>query len=115
MKKKRLLPFNVLPASWGLHGEAYEIAAANYNLEGEELDKALVEIRYRNDPKGKAKALLELQRRYNQIDMYDYDTRFAELESNGDETALAIRSLEIDLAYQKITPYEGARRRIVLQ
>lgn len=43
-KKKRLLPFGWLPGHWGLSGSMRELAKAEYELEGEELDRRKLEI-----------------------------------------------------------------------
>ena len=33
-KKRRLIPFDFMPASWGLNGKVYEKAKAEYYFEG---------------------------------------------------------------------------------
>lgn len=42
--KKKLIPFSLLPASWGLKGKSRDRAEAEYYLEGYELDLRLNEI-----------------------------------------------------------------------
>lgn len=45
-KKKRLVPFSLLPASWGLTGNTRKIAEAEYYYDGDDLEYALLEIKY---------------------------------------------------------------------
>ena len=48
-KKTRLLPFSMMPASWGLKGKSREIAEAEYYYEGEDLEKVLAELNAENE------------------------------------------------------------------
>lgn len=44
MRKKRLIPFDWLPASWGLAGPAYDEAKAYYEYDGYDLAVRLAEF-----------------------------------------------------------------------
>lgn len=46
MSKRRLIPFGLWPANWGLEGKRRALAQAEYNLEGEELERRLLEINH---------------------------------------------------------------------
>ena len=46
---KKLLPFRMSPSSWGKKGKDRELAEANYNLEGEELQFELNKIESKYD------------------------------------------------------------------
>jgi len=109
--KKNILPFSWLPASWGLRGDAYAIAEANYEYEGEELERALAAIQYRNNPKALARQLIEIDFRYERISAYVYEHRVAEADIL-DPKLLAIRKLEIEVNNERITPYEAARAKV---
>lgn len=112
--KTRLIPFRWLPSNWNLHGDALAEAEARYYLEGEALERRLLDFRYKNEPKALAKALLDLDRRYAHLDQYGHDVKLAELE-NSDELTLRLRLIEIDLLYQKCTPHEAARCKVMVQ
>lgn len=93
MKKKRLIPipFNVMPGSWGLSGQAYEEAEAAYYYEGEALERKLIEIRV---PQGteRDKRLLALDLAYRHITEYDHDCRLLDLEGRGADTIAVLEN-----------------------
>ena len=47
--KKKLIPFKLLPASWGLSGKSRAIAEAEYYFTGKELEMRLAEINSSNE------------------------------------------------------------------
>ncbi|RYD41109.1 MAG: hypothetical protein EOP83_34320, partial [Verrucomicrobiaceae bacterium] len=59
-----------MPASWGLHGQAYDEAEAAYLYQGEELARRIVAIRYSGDIREKQKQNLAIDLEYNQITPY---------------------------------------------
>ena len=67
---KRWLPFRLLPASWGLVGDAYLEAEAHYKLQGEALERQLLLIRLRDDPQRLERELVEVAVRYGAISEY---------------------------------------------
>ena len=111
--KKRWIKFNWLPASWGLSGDAYAEAEANYYLEGEELDKKLLNIRYRLEPELLEKKLLDLDLRNKKITQYEYDTKINKTNVV-DDNDLILNQIDIDIKHNKITEHEGSLKKIDL-
>ena len=99
--KKPLIPFSWMPGSWGLKGKTREIAQAEYELSGTELEEALIRINLKHDPDGLAINLLEMRRKNGQISDYEYDISRAKLD-NKDETAQSLAMLNVDLSHGKI-------------
>ncbi len=98
---KPMIPFGWLPGHWGLKGQTREIAQAEYELQGVELEKKLLEIRLRDNPQLVKRGHLDLQLKHQEISKYDYDIACAELELQGSD--LTIKKLDIDLEHGKIT------------
>lgn len=105
---KRLIPFSWTPAAWGLKGRSRKIAEAEYSLEGEELERSLVEIDHPEDTTEKKIALLHLDRKYQHISKEEYDYKLLELKFQGTDRSLA--RLELDKKYGRIdhNQYEKA-------
>lgn len=101
-KKKRLIPFNWTPASWGLAGKSFQRAEAEYYYEGYDLEKRMVEIDY--DEKDHPLENLRVDHKYEKITDYDFAHKSAEMTLEGD--ALALRKLDIEYAAEKITQTE---------
>ena len=95
-KKNRTIPFDWLPASWGLSGESYDEAKANYELDGEDLARALVDIRVK-DPEANRAAHIKLDFAHGLITEYEHDYRLAASEQE---------RLAVDLKYNIITPWD---------
>jgi hypothetical protein len=112
MAKKRLIRFEWFPASWGLKGDAYAIAEANYYYEEEELDRALAKIAHRNQS-AFARQNLDIDLRYGHLNQYQYEHKVAEHEI-ADRDLLAIRKLEIDVVHDKISAYDAGRQKVNL-
>lgn len=75
-----LIPFCMMPGSWGLKGTTKAIAKAEYELDGIDLERKLIEIRSKpNNEKDKNLALLELELMHENITETEYDKRKAEL------------------------------------
>lgn len=106
----RLIPFNWLPAAWGLSGRVYEEAKANYELEGEELARALIDIR-EDDPKKRSIAHNALDFSLNRIDGYEHDLKLLQIAGRGDDKK---ELLGLDLKYGKIANYEHDIKRAEL-
>lgn len=105
-KKKKLIPFKWLPASWGLSGKSFERAEAEYYYDGYDLKKRMIEI----DHTGKDLEI-ELMRLDNEeglLDDYDFAMKSAELLLTGDE--LELRKLEIDHVAEKISENEYQKK-----
>lgn len=108
MKKNRFIPFSLLPGSWGLKGNSFKEAEANYYYEGKDLDDRLAEIKHANDPAALSKAKLDNRYKYGEITHYDYDIERIKFKANPieDELGFAREKLGIDAKHQRITPYE---------
>lgn len=100
--KKPLIPFGWLPGHWGLRGKTREIARAEYELSGVELDKKLLEIQHNNDPKALSLSLIELERKFNICDEYTFEKKKIEIELSHDEKAKKLAWLDLDLKNKKI-------------
>tara|TARA_R110000868_G_scaffold9620_6_gene47578 strand:- start:11784 stop:12335 length:552 start_codon:yes stop_codon:yes gene_type:complete len=98
---KPLIPFGWMPGHWGLRGMTREMAQAEYELQGTNLEKRLLEIRLKDNPTLMKRGQLDLQRKHQEISKYDYDIARAELDFQGSE--LVIKKLDIDLEHGKIT------------
>lgn len=109
---KHFFPFSMTFKGFGLKGDAYALAEAKYNLEGEALDRQLATIDLRANPTALKRRLLDLDLIHNKIDAHMHDHKVAELEINNADL-LARRKLEIELQYERITPYEAARQRAI--
>lgn len=113
MKNKRLIPFKLLPASWGLVGKSRAIAEAEYYLVGEELERRLLEINYDSllpeQALHQSKESLKLDLKYGKISEYDYHDHLATLDATSPEDA-ELRRLKVKLDHGKvsITDYEKA-------
>jgi hypothetical protein len=112
--KKHLLSFRMMPSSWGLNGDAYAVAEAHYDLEGEELERKLAVIAFRNDPNGLARKMLDLDRQYAYLEPYIYDLKVAELEIT-EPIELAMRKLDIQVKHERLSPHEAARQKVILR
>lgn len=77
-KKTRLIPFSMLPASWGLKGKSREIAEAEYYYEGEDLEKRLAELTAETEV-DKEVAKLDVDLKHEKIGKVEYEKKVAEL------------------------------------
>jgi hypothetical protein len=110
MSKKPLIPFSWMPGSWGLKGKTREIAQAEYELSGIELEQRLIEINLKDDPTAYAIHMLDVQKKHNKISDYEYDIEKIKLQTD-DDTAKEIALLDVDLANGKISQTVYDRRR----
>jgi hypothetical protein len=103
---KRWISFKLMPASWGLVGDAYLEAEAHYYLSGEALERRLLHIRLTN-PEDLQCALLELDLRYGRITDYEATRHRVEMMPPGVARDLALLTVEhdhgkiADIEYQK--------------
>jgi len=108
--RKPLIPFWMMPGSWGLRGKTREIAQAEYELRQGDLEKKLLEINYRDDPKELARRQLELSRKLREISDIVYDQHKLRLEID-DQTTLELAELDLLLKHEKLTKLEYDRKR----
>ena len=78
MKKRRLIPFSWLPASWGLRGKSRRIAEAEYYYEGAELEDHLIDINAASAEEAEL-AKLELKLKREEISQAAYEKRVADM------------------------------------
>jgi hypothetical protein len=103
------IPFSWLPASWGLRGKSREIAQAEYELQGYDLEIKLAQINHGNDPDKLKQEILDIDLRHKKIDRYAHDLELASVGKEGSDLDLA--KLDVDLSHSKITPQEHERKR----
>lgn len=89
------LKFGLLPGHWGLKGKTREIAKAEYELSGFELDQRLLEINQdlMDEMQYKQKSA-ELEFKYRKINEETYHRRLAELITDETQRALAIAEID---------------------
>lgn len=104
--KKRLIPFDLTPASWGLNGKSYAIAKAEYELEGEELERELMRIMYDEQDDQFNKKLLELDLKYGRITKAEYDRTYINTLMPKDSKEQKLALLDLDHSERKITDIE---------
>lgn len=102
---KRIIPFLLLPTSWGRSGKDYEEAQARYTLTGEALERRLIDIHHGDDPAKHSEMHLRLDNKLGRLTDYDLAVKVAELRGENDPKTL----LNLAYAHQKIGDYELAR------
>ena len=101
-KKKRLLPFKAMPGSWGLSGSIYDEAEANYYYEGEELERRILDIQYREYPLERKLRHVDLDFKHGKISEYTKDLKYLEIEEEDTPVNIA----RVKLNHKKISEYE---------
>jgi hypothetical protein len=111
MKKKKLLPFSWLPASWGLTGKSRQRAEAEYYYNGEDLERQLCQIEYNSDDQADdlRRAELKIDLEYSKISQEEYDEKIAVLEVKDTDEA-ELRRLAVRLQHGKISTAEHDKR-----
>jgi hypothetical protein len=108
------LPFEWLPGSWGLKGKTKEIAKAEYELKGYDLELKLLNLRQdeleMDDYKRK---MADLELKYKRITEEDYHRCLADLIK--DQTQRAIALLEIDYRAGKIKEIDYSKQLATLK
>jgi hypothetical protein len=102
------LPFGTLPGHWGLKGTTRDIAQAEYELEGYELKKRLLEIK-KPDLKldDYIKRVLDLELESDKLTRDEYNRKLLDLIKDEKQKALATAELDYregkieQLAYEK--------------
>lgn len=105
---KNKIPFGWLPGHWGLKGKTRDIAQAEYELSGLELDMRLAEIHH-DDPKAQKLAQLDARLKHKAIDLYDYDVEYNRVRLEGDAQLDEVL-LNIDLKHHRISKQEHDRK-----
>jgi len=108
MSKRKLIPFGMMPASWGLKGKSKARAQAEYELEGEELERVLAEIDAVTEMEKYLK-WLELDLKYEHVTLGQYSRSYAELAYHPDSREYKEEILRLDLSEGHITQLEYER------
>jgi hypothetical protein len=97
MTKKPLIPFHLLPFTWGMKGKTREIAKAEYELSGLELDLKLLEINkdFMSEKDYKTKRIGILHN-YKQLSLKEHDLALASLIENDYEREVKIATINFD-------------------
>jgi len=89
------IPFEWMPGSWGLAGKTKEIAKAEYELTGFDLEEKLLELKKSELPEHDyLRQMIELKYKYKKLDEADYHKNLAALIQDEKQRSLAF--LEID-------------------
>lgn len=108
-KIKRYISFRMLPASWGLIGKSYDMAEAEYNYDGEDLEREKIKINLKYGDISELQAKLDnlkVDSKYCKIDDYEYETSYANLVFASSPDDLFYKKLSLELKYGNITEYE---------
>ena len=107
--KKPLIPFGWWPGHWGLKKSTRDIARAEYELEGLELELRLAEIRSKDNDDLELEKLAIL-RKHDRITEDEYMRKIVDL-SPVDENKKKLEHLDIDLKHKKITQDQYDRKK----
>lgn len=108
------LPFGSLPGHWGLKGKTREIAKAEYELEGYELKKRLLEIKADEiTEKEFAKKLIDIEFEFGKIDKNTQLRKLVDLIEDEQQRKLA--TLELDFKEGKISDTEYQKQTATLK
>lgn len=99
----KLLPFWLMPGSWGLKGKTRDIAKAEYELNGYERDAKVAEIKYADEPKVLARQLVKIKHKHRKLTDYQYDVELAMLKP---EDVREQELLDVELKWGKINQYD---------
>lgn len=112
--KKKLIPFKLFPAAWGLAGKSFERAKAEYELDGDDLIIKLAEIEYGIESKEVFKAKLLIDLNAKKISQYEYELATVRSEQLP-EAIIAEKILEIEHNHNKISDKEWEKRKHTLE
>jgi len=94
IKSKRLIPFGWLPGHWGMAGKIREVAQAEYDLDGEFLERRLVEINIGEKSDVDCKiATLHIDAKYNELPPEELEKEIATAKN---EPWVTVKTLETD-------------------
>ena len=99
------LPFGVLPGHWGLAGKTREIAKAEYELEGYDLEIELLRIKSEElSPSDYGKKAIDIEFKYGKITKQEQLRKLVTLIPDEHQRTLA--TLELDYKENKLTQNE---------
>lgn len=116
MSKKRRMPFGWAPSHWGLKGKLREVAKAEYELDGEELERELLRINALGRTEEEVmKASLVLDKKYGKLTEEQYDHKLLDLRAEElDEKELKLEKLKLDKKYGKVNEDEYKKQRATI-
>lgn len=100
-KINRLFPFGWLPGHWGLSGEIRERAKIEYEYDGYEREVKLLKLK--KITKEVEKELLEVERKYDVIDDYEYQQGIIDIETQHDPIKNQLTKLKLDYDQARIS------------
>lgn len=110
------LPFGWLPGHWGLAGKTREIAKAEYELSGFDLEKKLLELKQEDISEKNFKTKMwDLELKYGKIDSNTYNRNLASLIEDKTMQELAYLSLDKKDGLLTETEYEKRQATITGQ
>lgn len=95
-RRRRIIPFWMLPMSWGLKGKLRELAEAQYYYEGEHLESVIEDIEIRHMPEdsdAKKIATLKQRRKKDEITENEYNKEVASIQN---EPWVVVKNIETD-------------------
>lgn len=102
------IPFGYLPSHWGLKGKTREIAKAEYELSGLDLELKLLELNNNLDLESREKKRLEILYRFKKFTEKEYLQKLVDLID--DDLGRGIAQLEHDKKFKAITELEYEKR-----
>jgi hypothetical protein len=107
--KKPLIPFGWLPGHWGLKGSTRDIAQAEYELDGYDLETRLAELKTENAQDLLLKKL-DIDLKYKKITEEEHQRATVEVTVK-DEKEKTLKHLENDFKNKKITSDQYERKK----
>lgn len=108
------IPFEWLPAAWGLKGRTREIAQAEYELVGYDLERKLLILSKPDlDEKDYARKHLDLEHKHGRLTDQQYYRALTDLIEDEKQRELAI--LELDQREGKLTEMEYSKKAATLK
>jgi len=102
---KKIIPFSWHPFAWGMAGKTREIAKAEYELTGYELEKKLLSLKEDElESKEYNKRMIDLEFKYNRITKQEQLRYLCNLIEDPHQKTLAL--LELDFKEGKLTDNE---------
>jgi len=107
------LPFGILPGHWGLKGKTREIAKAEYELTGYELEKKLLSLKEDElDPKEFKKRMIDLEFKHGKITKHEQLRYLCNIIEDEKQRTLAL--LELDYKEGLLTNNEYQKQSATL-
>lgn len=112
--KKKIIPFELWPYSWGMKGKTREIAKAEYELTGYALEVKLHELRKEDmDLDEWQRKMWDIQVKYSKMDLPTYERLLTTLIR--DEKQRELAELELDRREGKIKELDYNKRLATLK